>query len=89
MALDLMRLEDITPDQVVFWRLGPLELNATIAFTWGVMALLVLGSWLATRNLSTGRRISRWQNLLEVLVGYVRAQVRDVVQAAQIGRAHV
>jgi F-type H+-transporting ATPase subunit a len=68
----------MTPDTVVYAQWGPLPLNATIVFTWGVMLLLCLGSWLITRRLSTGYRISQWQNLLEVLVGGMRDQIRDI-----------
>jgi F-type H+-transporting ATPase subunit a len=71
---------EISPDQIVLWRLGPLELNATIVFTWLVMALLVLASHLVTRRLSTGEELTRWQNLLEVLVIGMRDQIRDVTQ---------
>jgi len=69
---------EISPDQIVVWRLGPLELNATILFTWLVMALLVLVSHLITRRLATGEELSRWQNLLEVIVVGMRDQIRDV-----------
>lgn len=68
----------ITPDSIVLWQWGPLHLNATIAFTWLVMLLLAGGSWLITRRLSTGPKISRWQNLLEVLVIGIRDQIRAV-----------
>ena len=68
----------IDPDSVVFWRLGPIAVNATIAFTWLVMLLLALGAWAITRRLSSGARISRWQNLLEVLVAGMRDQIREV-----------
>lgn len=68
----------ISPDEVVFWQWGPLVLNATVLFTWLVMALLTLGSWLVTRRLSTGTGMSRWQNLLEVLVTGMRDQIRAV-----------
>lgn len=69
---------EITPDAIVYWRFGIFRLNATILFTWALMALLIVGSWLITRRLSTGERISRWQNLLEVLVSGIRNQIRDV-----------
>lgn len=68
----------ITPDIVVLWKWGPVSLNATIAFTWCVMALMVLGSWLVTRRLSSETRVSRWQNLLEVLVAGMRGQIREI-----------
>ena len=68
----------ISPDGIVYWQWGMLHLNATIVFTWLVMALLTLFSWLVTRRLSTGTEISRWQNLLEVLVTGIRDQIRQV-----------
>ena len=68
----------ISPDGVVFLQWGALHLNATIVFTWLVMLLLTLVSWLVTRRLSTSADISRWQNLLEVLVTGIRDQIREV-----------
>jgi len=68
----------ITPDNIIFWEWGGVPVNATIVFTWIVMALLVLVSRLITLRLSDGERLSRWQNLLEVLVVGMRDQIRDV-----------
>ncbi len=70
----------ITPDTMVFWEWGPITLNATIVFTWAVMALLVVGSWLVTRGLSSGRRTSRWQTVFEYAVTLIRSQIRDVAE---------
>jgi F-type H+-transporting ATPase subunit a len=70
----------ITPDQIVLWQIGTLPLNATIVFTWAVMALLVIGARLVTVRLSDTEQISRWQNLLEVLVSGMRDQIRDASQ---------
>jgi F-type H+-transporting ATPase subunit a len=78
--MDTMGLRQITPDQVVIWEWGFLTVNATILFTWGIMAVLVLGSWAITRSLETGPAIPRWQNLLEVLVSFMRDQIRNVSQ---------
>ncbi|HET20392.1 MAG TPA: F0F1 ATP synthase subunit A, partial [Chromatiales bacterium] len=69
---------NITPDSLVLWEWGWFRINATLAFTWVVMALLTLGSWLITRRLSTGARLSRWQNLVEVLVLGLKDQIRAV-----------
>jgi len=68
----------ISPDDVVFWQWGMISLNATIVYTWVVMALLTLISWLVTHRLSSGTDISRWQNLLEVLVTGIGDQIREV-----------
>jgi len=71
---------ELTPDKLVYGQWGPVVLNATIVYTWGVMILLTGGSWLVTRRLSKGPGLSRWQNLLEVLVSTMRNQIRDVSQ---------
>jgi len=68
----------ITPDSVIYGQWGPLALNATIVFTWLVMVILTVGSWLVTRHLSDGPELSRWQNLLEVLVTGIRDQIAQV-----------
>jgi len=71
---------DISPDAWVFWKWGPFVLNATILFTWVVMALLVGISWLVTRRLSTGRDVSRWQLFLETVVSFIRNEIENIIQ---------
>lgn len=73
-----MDITQISPDEVILWQWGPVVLNATIVFTWLVMAMLTAGSWLVTRKLLSGTQIPRWQNLLEVLVVSMQRQIRDV-----------
>jgi len=68
----------ISPDTVVLWEWGFIRLNLTIVFTWLVMALLSVASWLVTRRLRTDTELSRWQNLLEVIVTGIRNQIRAV-----------
>lgn len=75
-----MQRAGISPDEIVFWSSGFVNLNATIVFTWVVMALLTVISWMITRKLSTGPQISRGQNLLEVVVGGVRDQIEEVAR---------
>ncbi len=70
----------ISPDTIVFWQWGWFSLNATIVFTWLVVAIMTVSSWLVTRRLTTGTEMSRWQNLLEVLVTGIREQIREVSQ---------
>ena len=69
---------DLSPDQTIFWHYGFIKLNATIAFTWGLMFVLALGSKLITRKLSTELTRSRWQNLLEILVTGIERQIEEV-----------
>jgi F-type H+-transporting ATPase subunit a len=68
----------ITPDQWVLYEWRGLALNATVAFTWLVMAILTLGSWAITRRLSEGETVSRWQVALEVIVSMIRDQIDQV-----------
>jgi F-type H+-transporting ATPase subunit a len=63
---------------MIFWQHGFLKLNATIAFTWGLMVVLAVGSKLTTRRLSVDLRRSRWQNLLEIIVTAIKKQIEDV-----------
>ncbi|MEA1940459.1 MAG: F0F1 ATP synthase subunit A [Candidatus Caldatribacteriota bacterium] len=71
---------EITPDTIIIFQWNGVHINATIFFTWVVMVLLIFISWLATKNLTIGPKISRWQNFLEVIVGYIRQQVREITQ---------
>ncbi len=69
---------EISPDAWVLYEWMGLRLNATILFTWVVMALLVLGSWAITARLSEAEAVSRWQALLEVIVTAIRDQIAEV-----------
>ncbi|MFH1518291.1 MAG: F0F1 ATP synthase subunit A [Pseudomonadota bacterium] len=69
---------EISPDAWVVYEWRGLSLNATIVFTWVVMALLVLGSWAVTARLSEGETVSRWQVALEVIVTTIRDQIAEV-----------
>ncbi len=68
---------EITPDEIIYWEWGVVTLNATLVFSWVVMGILAIGSWLVTRNLETGPRMSRWQNALEIIVDYIRKQIEE------------
>ncbi|HXC97940.1 MAG TPA: F0F1 ATP synthase subunit A [Verrucomicrobiae bacterium] len=68
----------LSPDQMIFWQHGCLKLNATIAFTWGLMLVLAVGSKLVTRKLSVDLNRSRWQNLLEIVVTGIEKQIEEV-----------
>jgi len=68
----------INPDQIVYFQWDWFIINSTIFFTWLVMFLLTFGSWLVTRKLTSEGELSRWQNLLEVLVNAINKQIREV-----------
>lgn len=78
----------ITPDQTILWHWRFVHLNMTIVYTWGVMLVLALGSWMVTRHLATADQArTRWQNALEVVVEAIRSQIHDV--CPQGGDAHL
>jgi F-type H+-transporting ATPase subunit a len=69
---------EITPDQLIYWRWGPIAVSATLVWTWVVMAALVTASWALSRGLTTDQEISRGQNLLEAVVSMILTQIREV-----------
>ncbi|MFW5696165.1 MAG: F0F1 ATP synthase subunit A [Phototrophicaceae bacterium] len=72
---------ELSPDNIVYWESGFVTINATLVFSWVVMAILVIGSFLITRNLSTDTRMSRWQNALETIIVFIQDQIRDITQS--------
>ena len=68
---------ELSPDSRILWQWGQIGLNATIVFTWVLMAFLSVGSWLITRRLSANEKISRKQNLLESMVTFMNDQIRS------------
>ncbi len=68
----------ISPDQLVFWEYGFINVNLTIVTTWVLIILLTLGAWLITRNLKSDIKTSRWQNVLEMLVLMISDQIKEV-----------
>ena len=71
---------EISLDNWVLWQWGPVLLNATLVYTWLVMALLAGGSWLITRRLTVDPPLPRWQNLLEALIAIITGQIQQISQ---------
>ena len=69
---------DITPDETVLWDGGFVTINLTLVMTWLVMVVLIGGAGAVTRRLTAEATISRWQNGLEVLVEFLRNQIREI-----------
>ena len=68
----------LSSDELILWQHGFFKLNVTIVMTWVLMAVLVVGAKLITRNLEHKVHISRWQGLLEVIVIAIRKQIEEV-----------
>ena len=58
--------------------LGPVPVTTPVAVTWAIMALLTLGSILATRHLTLSP--SRFQTVLELIVEAIDFQIRDTLR---------
>jgi F-type H+-transporting ATPase subunit a len=69
---------NLSPDQTIYWRHGPVVFNSTIAFTWALICVLALGSWWVTRSVTQNSQRSRFQNLLEIIVIGIETQIRQV-----------
>jgi F-type H+-transporting ATPase subunit a len=78
--MEIVPLSQISPDQVIIWSWGFITINATILYTWLVMAILVVGSWFVTRNLSSEINVSRWQHFLEVIVSIIRGEINEMTK---------
>ncbi len=76
--MEIVAINQISPDQVILFQWGWIVINATLVYTWMIMGLMVVGSILITRNLSSERTLSRWQNLLEVVLSSVRSEIREI-----------
>jgi len=68
----------LSPDEIVYFTLGPLRVSATLVFTWVIMLLLVLSSALVTRGLKVATPLTRGQHAFEALVTFLLGQIEDV-----------
>jgi F-type H+-transporting ATPase subunit a len=75
----MLELEQISPDAVILWQWGPFYINATLLFTWVVMAGLTIACLVASARMRGIDQPSRWQCFLEMVVDYMRRQIREVV----------
>lgn len=86
---------NLSPDETIYWQSGAVTLNATIVYTWVVIAVMGVGSWWITRRFVVRQKPnsgitrladdatlmpSRGQAWLEMLVEMLRQQIRDVSQ---------
>ena len=80
LLMEIVAIDQISPDQVILFQWGWIVINATLVYTWLIMAILVIGSILITHNLSSGKSMSRWQNFLEILIVTVRSEIQDIAK---------
>ena len=65
-------------DTIPIFKIGNFVIGGTIFYSWLVMAVLVILSRLATRNLKTTLRVSALQTAMESVVRTIRSQIIDV-----------
>ncbi len=78
--MEILRLNQISPDQVILFQWGFAHISATLIYTWFIMGILIAFALLIGRTATPDVQISRWQNLLEVVVGGIREQIHEVSQ---------
>ncbi|MFW5747676.1 MAG: F0F1 ATP synthase subunit A [bacterium] len=69
---------NLTPDAIVYFQRGFFTLNATLVFSWVVMGVIIGVVLLLTRNLSSGKKVSKRQAFLEMIVFGIRKQIRQI-----------
>lgn len=68
----------LTPDQIIMFELAGFAINATVFYTWIVMALLTVASMLITRRLRPDVPPNRWRTTLEVIVQGIQSQITEI-----------
>ncbi len=68
----------LSPDQNILFEIWGIAINATVFFTWVVMALLTLAAAFITRNLRPDVPPGRWRTTLEVIVLGIQSQIEEV-----------
>ncbi|QCO57590.1 F0F1 ATP synthase subunit A (plasmid) [Pseudorhodobacter turbinis] len=69
---------ELTPDTTIILTVFGFGLNATIVFTWVVMAMLTLASMLITRKLRPDVPPDRWRTTLEAIVLTIQSQIDEI-----------
>jgi len=60
--------------------IGPIPITEPVVVTWGLMTVLTLTGWLATHSLALSP--SRYQAVLETIVGAIEDQIRSTMRVA-------
>ena len=68
----------ITPDEVVYFKYGFIELNNTIVTTWLIMLFLVVVSLIVRRKITSDLKRSRLKNILEIIVLTINKQIKEI-----------
>ena len=73
---------NIDPSEIVYFEWGFVRITATLVFAWITTAVLVIGAFFLTRNLSNDAKISRKQNAVEALFTMIHGQISEISQGS-------
>lgn len=73
---------NIDPSEIVYFEWGFVRITATLVFAWITTAVLVIGAFFLTRNLSSDAKISRKQNAVEALFTMIHGQISEISQGS-------
>ena len=71
---------NIDPSEITYFQWGFVRITATLVFTWVIMIVLALTSYLVTRNIKSEGTVSKGQNILEALVETINSQIKQISQ---------
>ena len=71
---------NIDPSEIIYFQWGFVRITATLVFTWIIMMVLALASYMVTRNIKFEGAISKGQNILEALVETINNQIKQISQ---------
>ena len=79
---------NISPDEIIFFKIPVhlfgysivVDINMTIVGTWGIMLFLWLFFRRVTKNFNSSFEMTRFQNMVEVLVKFLRDQVEIMMK---------
>lgn len=69
---------NISTDQIVLWKYGFVNINATIVYTWFVMAFLILIAFLTKRSIINKDVIGKSENFFEIVTNIIRDQIKSI-----------
>lgn len=69
---------NLSPDMTIIFDVWGVSINATIFYTWIVMALLTVASMIITRHLRPDVPPDRWRATLEVIVQGIQSQIEEI-----------
>ena len=69
---------NISTDQIVLWQYGFININATLIYTWFVMAILILLAILTKKSILKSDIIGKTENFFEILTNVIQEQIKSI-----------